>query len=79
MMGKEGKMTSILTNEEKTTIVTQHIKNVEYSIYNLELSVIEENSVSSPDAAKISSLSDQVNQLVAQKTALTAELTTLSA
>ena len=72
-------MTSILTNEEKATIVTQHIKNVEYSIYNLELSVIEENSVSSPDAAKISSLSDQVNELVAQKTALTAELTTLSA
>ena len=68
-----------LTNEEKSAVVTQHIKNVEYSIYNLELSVIEENAVSSPDAGKISSLADQITDLNAQKTALTAELATLSA
>jgi hypothetical protein len=68
-----------LTNEEKSAVVTQHIKNVEYSIYNLELSVIEENSVSSPDATKISSLNGQVEDLEAQKTALNAELATLSA
>jgi septal ring factor EnvC (AmiA/AmiB activator) len=72
-------MTLTLTNEEKAAVVTQHIKNVEYSIYNLELSVIEENSVSSPDATKISSLNGQIEDLEAQKTALNAELATLSA
>ena len=71
-------MTSILTNEEKVTIVTQHIKNVEYAIYNLELSVIEENSVASTDAAKITSLNGQLNDTKAQKAALELELGKLS-
>ena len=35
-------MSTILTNEEKAAIVSQHIKNIEYSIYNLEVSIIEE-------------------------------------
>lgn len=71
-------MSITLTNEEKSAIVTQHIKNVDYSIYNLELSVIEENAVSSPDADKISSLNSQLTDLNAQKTALTSELSALS-
>ena len=71
-------MTSILTNEEKVTIVTQHIKNVEYAIYNLELSIIEENSVSSTDATKITSLAGQLNDTKAQKAALELELGKLS-
>jgi len=70
-------MTSMLTNEEKSAIVNQHIKNVEYSIYNIELSVIAENAVSSPDADKITSLNNQLADLTAQKTALEAELSAL--
>jgi hypothetical protein len=72
-------MSIVLTNEEKSAIVSQHIKNVDYSIYNLELSLIEENAVTSPDADKISSLNDQLTDLNAQKTALNAELSALSA
>jgi hypothetical protein len=72
-------MTLTLTNEEKAAVVTQHIKNVEYSIYNLELSVIEENSITSPDATKISSLNEQLNDLALQKTALSSELSSLTA
>ena len=70
-------MTSMLTNEEKSAIVNQHIKNVEYSIYNIELSVVAENAVSSPDADKITSLNNQLSDLTAQKTALEAELSAL--
>jgi hypothetical protein len=70
-------MTSILTNEEKSAIVNQHIKNVEYSLYNIELSVVAENAVSSPDSDKIASLNDQLSDLTAQKTALEAELSAL--
>jgi len=71
-------MTTTLTNEEKSGIVSQHIKNVEYSLYNLNLSLIEENAVSSPDADKISSLNDQITDLNAQKTALQSELSNLA-
>ncbi len=71
-------MSTILTNEEKSGIVSQHIKNVEYSLYNLNLSLIEENAVSSPDADKISSLNDQMADLNAQKTALESELANLA-
>jgi len=71
-------MTTILTNEEKSGIVSQHIKNVEYSLYNINLSLIEENAVSSPDADKISSLNDQIADLNAQKTALQSELSALA-
>lgn len=70
-------MTSMLTNEEKSAIVNQHIKNVEYSIYNIELSVVAENAVSSPDAGKITSLNNELSDLTAQKTALEAELAAL--
>jgi hypothetical protein len=72
-------MSIVLTNKEKSVVVSQHIKNVDYSIYNLELSLIEENAVSSPDAGKISSLNNQLTDLNAQKTALTAELSAISA
>lgn len=71
-------MSTILTNEEKSGIVSQHIKNVEYSLYNLNLSLIEENAVSSPDADKISSLNDQIADLDAQKSALQTELANLA-
>ena len=71
-------MTSMLTNEEKAAIVNQHIKNVEYSIYNLELSVLEEGSVASPDAEKTTSLNSQISDLSAQKAALEAELSSLT-
>jgi len=49
-----------LNNEEKLNIVNQHIKNVEYNKYNLQLSLIEENAVSSPNAEAISSLNAQM-------------------
>lgn len=71
-------MTSILTNEEKSGIISQHIKNIEYSLYNLTLSLIEENAVSAPAADKIASLNDQIEDLNAQKTALESELSSLA-
>jgi len=67
-----------LSNEEKLTIVNQHIKNVEYSKYNLELSLIEENSVSSPDSEAIASLNDQMAEVTAKLTALESEKSALT-
>jgi len=72
-------MSAILTNEEKAAIVTQHMKNIEYSIYNLEVSVIEEEAVQSPDSEKISALNSDITELSAKKAALTTELASLTA
>lgn len=72
-------MSTILTNEEKSAIVSQHIKNIEYSIYNLEVSIIEEEAVQTPDPSKISNLNSDITELNAKKAALTTELATLLA
>lgn len=72
-------MSTILTNEEKAAIVNQHIKNLEYSIYNLDISVIEEEAISTPDSNKIFALNSDITELNAKKAALTAELALLTA
>jgi hypothetical protein len=72
-------MSTILTNEEKAGIVTQHIKNIEYSIYNLEISIIEEEAVQSIDSKKISDLNSEITELNAKKSALITELASLTA
>jgi len=71
-------MTYELTNEEKAAIVNQHIKNLELNIYNLQLSLLEENAVASPNAASVSSLNNQLTEVNAKKTALLAELDDLT-
>lgn len=68
-----------LTNEEKATIVNQHLKNVESNIFNLEMSLVEENAVATPNATSVSSLNAQLTEANAKKTALLAELSELTA
>jgi len=69
-------MTYELTNEEKTAIINQHIKNLEYSIFNLNLSLIEENA--SESSGSIDSIEAQLEELNSKKTALLAELAKVS-
>ena len=71
-------MTYELTNQEKADIVNQHIKGVEYSLFNLGLSLIEEQAVATPNAENIASLNSQITELNAKKTALLAELADLA-
>ena len=68
-----------LSNEDKLGIVDQHIKNVEYSKYNLELSIIEENAVATPNAEAIASLNTQIAQVNAKLQALATEKASLTA
>ena len=67
-----------LTNEDKLSIIDQHIKNVEFSKYNLELSLIEENAVANPDATTISSLNAQIVSANAKLAALESEKSALT-
>jgi len=68
-----------LNNEEKSTIINQHLKNLESNIFNLEISLIEENAVSTPNDTSVSSLNAQLTEANAKKTALLAELSELTA
>lgn len=67
-----------LSNEEKITIVNQHKRTVEYSKYGVELSIMEENAVDSPNQSTIDSLNDQLADLNSKLAVLDAEITALS-
>lgn len=62
-----------LTNEEKITIIDQHIKSLDFTIYGGELDLIEANSVVSIDASLVSSITERVANATAKKTALQEE------
>lgn len=66
-------MTLALTNEEKLSILDQHIKSVEYAIYGSELDLIEAQAVSAPDASLIANINDRIANATSKKTALLAE------
>jgi hypothetical protein len=65
---------TLLTNEEKTTIINQHIKNLEYSKFNAQISIVEENAKSEPETDVLTSLNAQLADYTSRITALTAEL-----
>lgn len=71
-------MTTLLSNEEKAGIINQHLKNLHYSKFNLEMSVVEENAKSAPDADTLVSLNDQITDIVSRISALEAELAKLA-
>lgn len=66
-----------LTNEEKRGIVEQHLKNLAFSEYNLDLSLTAEQALQNPSNSNLLSLNSQKDDLEAQKSALLAELNSL--
>ena len=70
-------MTSELTNEEKIGIVTQHINTLNYNKYNLKLTILELNAVSSPNQATINEMILQISDLDDKISVLETEKTTL--
>lgn len=69
---------TILSNDEKLAIAQQHKRNLEYNKYNLDLTLIEENAVSSPKADVIASLTTEINELTNKITAIDAEISSLT-
>jgi hypothetical protein len=67
-----------LTAEEKIAVINSHIKNINYNKFNAELSIIEENASSSPDATKISDANANIAEAEAQIAALEAQIEALS-
>ena len=72
-------MTVQLTNEEKVSIITQHIRNLEFNKYNLNVSLIEEQALAIPNQATIDSVNLQISEANTKITALNAEIASLQA
>jgi chromosome segregation ATPase len=67
-------MTTLLSNEEKTGIINQHLKNLHYNKFNIEMSIVEENAKTTPEAESLASLTSQLSDLDSRIEALEAEL-----
>jgi len=63
-----------LSNEDKISIIVQHKRNIEYSKYNTQLSIIEENAITSPNQETIKTLNDQIIEFDKKINALDKEL-----
>lgn len=63
-----------LTKEEKTLIINQHLKNLEYSKYNLRISLLELNSDANTKVEHIENLQSQVALITTKQNTLIEEL-----
>ena len=71
-------MVYTLTNEEKIDIINQHLKNLHYSKFNIEISLIEENAKSVKDTEQIASLNEQAVDIDSRIAALEDKIEELS-
>jgi hypothetical protein len=71
-------MAYVLTNEEKIGIVEQHLRNLEYSKFNVSISLIEESSITPVKQDLIDDLEKQISDINAKIESLVAELATLN-
>ena len=72
-------MTIELTKEEKAQIINNHIKNLSYTRYNLEIDVVAENAKAAPVASSISAFENQIEDIDGQIAALNTQLTAVNA
>jgi len=63
-------MTVELTVDEKLSIIDQHVKQMQYSIYGAELDLIEANAIVDIDQTVLTSITDRIASATAKKDAL---------
>lgn len=66
-----------LNNEEKINIINQHLRNLEFAEYNLELDLIEANAVNS-SAEVVAEINTRKQAVVSKMEALEAEKVSLT-
>lgn len=67
-----------LTNQEKTAIINQHLKNIVINIYNLNIAIISESSLTEPNQDNLDNLNDQLAKENIKKQALLEEYAKLN-
>jgi hypothetical protein len=66
-----------LTKEEKIDIINQHLKNLEYSKYNSQISLVEESAAIEPQSILIDEINGQIDNISAKTSALLSEIESL--
>jgi hypothetical protein len=67
-------MTTLLSNEEKTAIINQHLKSLHHNKFNIEISIVEENARVEPETEFLTSLNLQLTDINSRISAVEAEL-----
>lgn len=70
-------MAYTLTNEEKVTIITQHLRSLGYTKYNIEVSILEETSLNE-SSTTLNNLTAQLAEVDTKINALESEANSLS-
>jgi hypothetical protein len=65
---------TLLTNEDKASIINSHLKNLEYNKFNIQISLIEENAKTEPNTESVASLNAELTDITSRITALGKEL-----
>ena len=68
----------MLTKEEKIQIIESHKRNLDYTRYNLEVSLLEENARTKVNQVVVDTIQDQINEIDSQKATLDAEIVSVS-
>jgi hypothetical protein len=71
-------MTYELTNEEKISIIDQHLKNLEYSKYNLKISLLEMGSGNVTNPENIKNTEMQIDSINEKQKVLNQEINILN-
>jgi hypothetical protein len=69
----------MITNEEKMGIINQHMRNVQVNKYNLELTLLEENALTSPNTETVTSITAQIAEANKKIAVLETELESVQA
>lgn len=71
-------MTAIeLTKEEKIGVIQSHMKNVQYTKYNAQITLVEEGALETPSEEKVTAANEVITKADLQLTALQAEIDAL--
>jgi len=66
-----------LTKEEKIGVIQSHMKNVQYSKYNAQITLVEEGALETPNAENVTAANEVITKADAQLAALQAEIDAL--
>jgi hypothetical protein len=69
----------MLTKQDKIQIIESHKKNLDYTRYNLEVSLLQENARVKTNQVAIDTLQEQIDEIDAQHTVLDAEIVSINA
>ena len=72
-------MTTNLTKEEKAQIISSHIKSLNYTKYNLEIDIVQENARAIPSESALTNFNTQIDEVDDQIAALQTQLTAVNA